>query len=199
MRLAIVPSVNDFFSEEIAKISRRHGLQLNPIIMQYLSEVLVKFASSQELKLTHPVEAAKDVTPTEFWIEVQKLPLSQQFIALQFLGDYSLFTTGFFNEHVSKSLLDMDYFQALGGKAYYRAGEIRETLAAERAVNVYFSLSESFQRFSEIFAELFDQTLLHSTDGAIKLFEKWQQSGSQHLTSLLMENGFYVGKKPSDG
>jgi hypothetical protein len=198
MSLAIVPSVSDFFHQEIEKISRRHGLQLNPAVQQYLSEVLVKFASTQELKLTHPTEE-KTLTPTQFWLEIQKLPISQQFLALQFLGDYSLFTTGFFNDHVNKSLLDMDYFQALGGQAYYRAGEIRETLATERALNVYFSLAESFTRFSEMFSELFDQTLLHSTDGAIKLFEKWQQSGSEHLTRLLREDGFYIGKKPSAG
>jgi len=194
--LAIVPSAGEFFFSEIEKISKRHGLQLNPMVIQYLAELLNKFSTSSELKLTHPIEH-KDLTPTQFWIEVQKLPLWQQQMALQFLGDYSLFTTGFFSEHVKGSLLDMDYFQAIGGKAYYRAGEIKENLAAEKSLNVYFSLAESFRRFSEIFSELYDQTLLHSSDGSIKLFEKWQQSGSEHLTRMLFENGFHLGKKPS--
>lgn len=196
MTLAIVPSAGEFFFSEIEKISKRHGLQLNPMVIQYLAELLNKFSTSRELKLTHPTEH-KDMTPTQFWLEVQKLPLAQQQMALQFLGDYSLFTTGFFSEHVKGSLLDMDYFQAIGGKAYYRAGEIKENLAAEKSLNVYFSLAESFRRFSEIFSELYDQTLLHSSDGSIKLFEKWQQTGSEHLTRMLFENGFHLGKKPS--
>lgn len=196
MTLSIVPSAGDFFFEEIEKISKRHGLQINPLITRYLAEILNKFATTEELKLTHPTEQ-KDMTPTQFWIEVQKLPSSQQLQALQFLGDYSLFTTGFFSEYVKGSLLDMDYFQAIGGKAYYRAGEIKENLAAERSLNIYFSLAESFRNFSEIFSELYDQTLLHSSDGSIKLFEKWQGSGSEHLTRLLFENGFHIGKKPT--
>ncbi len=196
MTLAIVPSAGEFFFSEIEKISKRHGLKLNPIVIQYLAELLNKFSTSRELKLTHPTEH-KDMTPTQFWLEVQKLPLAQQQMALQFLGDYSLFTTGFFSEHVKGSLLDMDYFQAIGGKAYYRAGEIKENLAAEKSLNVYFSLAESFRRFSEMFSELYDQTLLHSPDGSIKLFEKWQSSGSEHLTRMLFENGFHLGKKPS--
>lgn len=198
MTLAIVPSTSDFFVAEIEKISRRHGLSLNPILVQYLSEVLVKFAASQELKLVSP-RGEKAVTPTEFWMEVQKLPPAQQFIALQFLGDYSLFTTGFFGEYVKSSILDMDYFQALGGKAYYRAGEIRESLAAERAINVYFSLSESFKSFSEIFSELFDQTLFHNNEGALKLFQKWQGSGSDRLSRMLLENGFQTSRKLNEG
>lgn len=196
MTLAIVPSAGEFFFSEIEKISKRHGLKLNPIVIQYLAELLNKFSTSRELKLTHPTEH-KDMTPTQFWLEVQKLPLAQQQMALQFLGDYSLFTTGFFSEHVKGSLLDMDYFQAIGGKAYYRAGEIKENLAAEKSLNIYFSLAESFRRFSEMFSELYDQTLLHSPDGSIKLFEKWQSSGSEHLTRMLFENGFHLGKKPS--
>jgi hypothetical protein len=196
LTLAIVPSAGDFFFSEIEKISKRHGLQLSPIVLRYLAEMLNRFTTTPDLKLTHPIDNI-DLTPTQFWLEVQKLPLSQQLKALQLLGDYSLFTTGFFSEHVKGSLLDMDYFQAIGGKAYYRAGEIKENLAAERSLNVYFSLAESFKRFSEMFSELYDQTLLHSSDGSIKLFEKWQDSGSEHLTRLLFENGFHIGKKPT--
>ncbi len=196
MKLSIVPSAGDFFTEEVEKISRRHGLKLNPFVVKYLAEVLLKFSQSSELKLTHPA-TEEDLTPTQFWLKIQQLPVAQQLLALQYLGDYSLFTTGFFSEHVKSSLLDRDYFQALGGKAYYRAGEIKENLAAERAINVYFSLAESFKNCSEIFNEIYNQTLLHSADGSIKLFEKWQQSGSSHLSHLLVENGFYVGKKPT--
>lgn len=194
--LAIVPSAAEFFFSEIEKISKKHGLKLDPVVIRYLAELLNKFSTSSELKLVHPTEH-KDMTPTQFWLEIQRLPLSQQQMALQFLGDYSLFTTGFFSEHVKGSLLDMDYFQAIGGKAYYRAGEIRENLAAEKSLNIYFSLAESFRRFSEIFSELYDQTLLHSTDGSIKLFEKWQQNGSEHITRMLFENGFHLGRKPT--
>ncbi|MEZ4813767.1 MAG: hypothetical protein R3A80_00980 [Bdellovibrionota bacterium] len=196
MSLAIVTSVDDFFYTEIEKISKRHGLQLSPLVLRYLSGLLAKFSTASELKLTHPTEH-KDMTPTEFWLEIQKLPYSQQLQALQFLGDYSLFTTGFFSEYTKGSLLDRDYFQAIGGKAYYRAGEIKENIAAEKSINVYFSLAESFRRFSEIFSEIYDQTLLHSSDGAIKLFERWQQNGSDHLTRMLFENGFHIGKKPT--
>lgn len=196
MTLAIVPSAGDFFLEEIQKISKKHGLKLNPVVAAYLADLLNKFTSTSEIKLSHP-NSEKNMTPTEFWIEVQHLPLSQQLIALQLLGDYALFTTGYFGQYVKGSLLDMDYFQAIGGKAYYRAGEIKENFAAEKSINVYFSLAESFHRFSEVLSEFHDQTLLHSSEGALKLIERWQNTGSENLSRLLFENGFDISKRKS--
>jgi hypothetical protein len=196
MKLNIVSSIEEFFSTEVEKISKRHGLNLSAELITYLSNILVRFASTEELKLSHPVKEEKNnLTPTEFWIEVQQLPLHQQLNALKFLGDYSLFVTGFFSENVRGGLLDMDYFQALGGKAYYQAGKIREAIAAEKALNLFFSLAESFPHYSEIFSELYDQTLLHSNEGALKVFEKWQKTNSQSLSVLLMQEGFYTGSK----
>lgn len=197
-RLAIVPKISDFFSSEIETISRKHGLSLEPVVVNYLAELLSKFSTTNELKLKLSPEQTTDLTPTQFWIAIQSMPLSKQYSALQFLGDYSLFTTGFFNEHIKNSILDMDYFQALGGQAYYRAGEIRESIAAERALNIFFSLAESFKNLSEVVSELYDRTLLNDSEGTLKLFGRYQESGSHRLARLLMESGVYVGKKPTE-
>ena len=193
--LAIVPSAKDFFENEILRISQCHGLQLEKSVLHYLAEVLSKFSSTQELKLMHPSDPHKTLSPTEFWLEVQTLPVAKQLHCFQYLGDYALFTTGFFAENIKRSLIDMDYFQALGGQAYYRAGEIRENIAAERALNVFFNLSDSFQKLSEILSELYDRTLLHDPEQSLKLFERWERTGSQRLARLLVENGFAVKKK----
>ena len=197
-KLAIVENTGEFFAQEIDSISKRHGLKLEPTVVKYLAEVLSKFSTVKELKLTLSAKETADLTPTQFWLAIQSLPLTQQYSALQFLGDYSLFTTGFFNEHIKTSILDMDYFQALGGQAYYRAGEIRESIAAERALNIFFSLAESFKKLSEVVSELYDRTLLSDSEGTLKLFSRYQDSGSDRLARLLMENGLYVGKKPSE-
>lgn len=193
--LTIVPSAKEFFEAEIVKISQKHGLTLESPVLKYLAQVLSKFSTVNELKLTHPVDPQKTLTPTEFWLEVQSLPPSLQLSSFQMLGDYSLFTTGFFAENIKKSLIDMDYFQALGGQAYYRAGEIRESIAAERALNVFFNLADSFRKLSEVLSELYDSTLLHDPERSLKLFERWERTGSLRLARMLLEHGFAVKKK----
>ncbi len=193
--LAIVPSAKEFFEAEILRISQCHGLQLESPVLNYLAQVLSKFSSSQELKLIHPSDPQKTLSPTEFWLEVQSLPITKQLHCFQYLGDYALFTTGFFAENIKSSMIDMDYFQALGGQAYYRVGEIRESIAAERALNIFFNLSESFQKLSEILSELYDCTLLHDAEQSLKLFERWERTGSHRLARMLVENGFAVKKK----
>jgi hypothetical protein len=202
-RLTIVPTAADYFRQEIENISLNQGLYLAPEIKNYLSALLVKFLNTPQLCLKLPGEEliceTKEHTPTQFWLEIQALPLKQQYYALQILGDYSLFTSGFFNERIKKSLLDMDYYQALGGKAYYRAGEIQENISAEKALNVFFSLSDSFKKVTDIFAELHDKTLLNNNDGLLKLFERWENSGSPHLERLLIQSGMMLNSNKKTG
>ena len=202
-RLAIVPAAGDYFRLEIEKISLNQGLLLEPEIKNYLSTLLVKFLNTPQLALKLPGEEivgeSKERTPTQFWLEIQSLPLKQQYYALQILGDYSLFTSGFFNERIKKSLLDMDYYQALGGQAYYRAGEIQENLSAEKALNIFFSLADSFKKVTDVFAELYDKTLLTDNDGLLKLFERWEKSSSPHLERLLLQNGMILNSQKKTG
>ena len=202
-RLTIVPSAEDYFCLEIEKISQNQGLSLNPEIKIYLGSLLVKFLNTPKLSLKLPNEevpnATKDRTPTQFWLEIQALPLKQQYYALQILGDYSLFTSGFFNEHIKRSLLDMDYYQALGGQAYYRAGEIQENISAEKAINVFFSLADNFKNLTSIFSELYDKTLVSHDDGLLKLFERWEKSSSPHLERLLLQNGMILNSNKKTG
>lgn len=201
--LTIVPAAGDYFRLEIERISLNQGLSLEPEIKNYLSSLLVKFLNTPQLALKLPGEEIlsepKDRTPTQFWLEIQSLPLKQQYYALQILGDYSLFTSGFFNERIKKSLLDMDYYQALGGQAYYRAGEIQENISAEKALNIFFSLADSFKKVTDVFAELYDKTLLTDNDGLLKLFERWEKSSSPHLERLLIQNGIILNSNKKTG
>ena len=93
----------------------------------------------------------------------------------------------------------MDYYQALGGKAYYRAGKIQENIGAEKALNVFFSLADSFKKVTDIFAELYDKTLLNNNDGLLKLFERWENSGSPHLERLLIQSGMVLHSNKKTG
>ncbi len=202
-RLTIVPAADEYFRLEIEKISQNQGLSLEPEVKTYLGTLLVKFLNTPHLSLKLPGEEAlveeKERTPTQFWLEIQSLPLKQQYYALQILGDYSLFTSGFFNERIKKSLLDMDYYQALGGQAYYRAGEIQENISAEKALNIFFSLADSFKKVTDIFAELYDKTLVTHNDGLLKLFERWENSSSPHLERLLIQNGIILNSNKKTG
>jgi hypothetical protein len=202
-QLKIVPAASDYFRLEIEKISRNQGLSLNEEVKGYLSSLLVKFLNTQNLSLKlpgeEPLNEEKDRTPTQFWLEIQALPLKQQYYALQILGDYSLFTSGFFGEKIRKSLLDMDYYQALGGQAYYRAGEIQENISAEKALNIFFTLADSFKKVTGIFAELYDKTLINHNEGLLKLFERWEKKGSPHIERLLLQSGMMLNQNKKTG
>jgi hypothetical protein len=122
--------------------------------------------------------------------------MTEQYFALQKMGDIALFVTGFFNERITshRSSVDMDYYMAMGEMAYSRAGHIKESIQAEKAINVFFELSHSFQAYVEVFAELSDKKLLSSDKDLLKLYEKWLVSGSSRISRMLAEAGIIPSK-----
>lgn len=198
--IQLATDLSQFFKDEVRDTAQKQGLSLTPHVSEYLARILERFAKTQDYLLQHRREiesaelnefpgVAKMPTMATMWLESFHLSPSQQFFQLQNLGDFALFTSGYFSDYVRKSLLDQDYYFAIGGQAYERAGVIRESISSERAVNTYFELAEGFKQFAEIFAELSDRTLLGSDKDILKLYGKWLDLKSGRIARMLAENG----------
>ena len=132
------------------------------------------------------------------WLESVSKHQGEQYFQLQKLGDLALFTSGFFAERIDRSAVDLDFYRAMGGMAYERAGKIRETLQAEEALNIFFELASRFGECTEIFNELSERSLLTNDRDLLSLYEKWLRSGSKRLSRMLQESGVIPMKKASD-
>jgi hypothetical protein len=200
-----------FFGEEVAETAAKQGLSISEPVSRYLGAVLARFSETEQFfqsvknsspNLNQSSQQDTEKTKLEFpvlakmWLESLSIPVTEQYFALQQLGDMSLFMTGFFNERITRnrSMLDMDYYMAMGEMAYQRAGHIRESIQAERAVNVFFELSKSFENYVEVFAELSDRKLLTNDKDILKLYEKWLASGSHRISRMLSEAGIIPSK-----
>jgi len=192
--IQITADLRSFFEEEIRQTAARQGREISPSASQYLGSMLAKFTDARNyLQAGEKDEKGRERQSypalTLLWFEGLSKSLIDQLVHMQHLGDLALFTSGFFGERFSRSLLDMDYYMAMGGRAYETAGKLRESLAAERELNVYFELSANFREFTEIFAELSDRTHLASDKGLLKLYEKWLASRNERLSRMLREAG----------
>jgi hypothetical protein len=179
--IKLATDLGAYFKDQVVQTAKKQGLVLTPHVSDYLSKLLERFSRTQSYFLQN--------TMAETWLESFSKNPTEQFFQLQSLGDFALFTSGFFNEYVRKSMLDQDYYFAIGGQAYERAGHIRESISAERAMNTYFELAEGFKEFAEIFAELSDQSLLSNDKDTLKLYEKWLEQKSARIARMLAENG----------
>lgn len=195
--IQLAPSLESFFDAELGETARKQGVEMTAFTREYLARMLVRF--SQVEHLFKPTASGEWTIPTltELYSASVGHPLADQFSKMQQMGDLALFTSGFLSERIEKSLIDMDYYIAMGEVAYEKAGHIRETIGAERVLNIYFELAHSFPKFVEVMNELADQSLLSSDRDVVKLYEKWLRTGSGRIERMLAEVGVIAAKGSS--
>ncbi len=209
-KIQLATDLKVFFEEQLSTTAKKQGQVISPLTTDYLARLLTKFSRPQNylVPASHNIantsgseNSEKKEIPTLalLWLESLSQPISEQYQQLQFLGDVALFTSGFFRERFDRSLIDMDYYVAMGERAYERAAKIRESIAAERALNIFFELAESFSGFVEIFAELSDQSLLANDQDILKLYQKWLRTGSVRISRMLNEVGVIPSSKTNSG
>jgi hypothetical protein len=106
---------------------------------------------------------------------------------LKRLGDTSLFVSGFFGDSLARSLVDVDYYIAMGERAYDALSEdARGPLGAQE---LFGELSERFPHFVDLFAEIAELSQLRSNRGLLRLYERFLLTGSQRVAARLRERG----------
>ena len=180
--------LKSYFETELNDVCRKQGQRMSPFALSYLSQILARFADAQRFLAS---QSGKAEYPTLAFQYLESFHLQPQAAleALQRLGDTALFTAGFFPELMDRRNVDMDYYQAMGEQAYEAAGRIKESLHAERLLNVYFELASRFQHCVELFAEISDQKFLSDDKEILVLYQKWLANRSDRIQRMLMEVG----------
>ncbi len=196
--IAISPNLGTFFSEQVTEVARKQGLKVEAPVVNYLGSLLERFSKTQNFLATNPEGKKEFRRLTLIWAESATATPNDKYFLLTQLGDIALFTSGFFAERIPKSAVDLDFYMAMGEQAYEQAGQIRESIQSERALNVFFELSKSFPNFTEVLAEISEQSLLANEKDLLRLYEKWLKSGSARISRMLNEVGIITAKGPLD-
>jgi len=204
-KIHLASDLKSYFESEITSIARKQGTEVTPFASQYLARLLERFANMKNYATEPKLDSAQNEGNKQqlpvlatLWLESLSLNPSEQYFMLQQLGDVALFTSGFFGDRIRHSVVDMDYYIAMGGRAYERVGHLRDSIANERALNVFFELSAGFEAFVEVFAEISDASLLGDEKSLVKLYEKWLQSRSDRIGRMLAEKGIIAAPKTGD-
>src|SRR5207248_9007076 len=88
---------------------------------------------------------------------------------------------------LNRSVVDVDYYIEMGGRAYDALGEVAARRGVERSL--WDELSEKFSQLVEVLNEVAERTLLNSDTGLVRLYEKWMKTGSARVGVMLREQG----------
>lgn len=116
---------------------------------------------------------------------------------LRTLGDFSLFTSGFFSDSLQRRACDVDYYVSMGEYAYGSLSRRDD----EAFADVFGELSRRFVAYMDVLADISERTALTPQSHAdiLRLYEKWLRTGSPRDGQKLVGRGILpnssIGKR----
>ncbi len=192
LRVATEVSLDGFFREALSVALVERKVAATPPTEHYLVALLADFA--------HPDELAQETFERPLSVllaEALNLTGRERFDRLRTLGDAVLYTSGFFLEHLKNRGVRLGYVSSLGARAYDGAASMlrkadRGSGEGARAPELFEELADNFTPYAEVFATLADGLLArsaHGSSGALRIYEKWLETGSLELSRALAARG----------
>ncbi|MFL5813819.1 MAG: hypothetical protein ACJ763_09600 [Bdellovibrionia bacterium] len=185
--ITLVAQPQDYFRELVTETLDRQHVSIQPETEFYLVNLLNQFMTTDRL---YPRDGEGSVReePLALMIKeaLEEPAVQAQSLLFRQVGDVSLYMAGFFQDSLSRKLVDVDYYIDMGGTAYQQVvtRTSEDTLRA-----LYGELSEKFGRFVDVLAEISDKTSVRTEKDLLRLYELWVRTGSERAAKALQEAG----------
>jgi hypothetical protein len=185
--LDLSANLETFFHDVVDDAMRKKNVAATEAAEYYLVSLLTDYARPDPRSceaLARPLTLLLD--------EALHAPGQERFERLRVLGDGVLYVSGFFAPHLETRGVEVRYVTSLGARAYDGAGKLLRGSADENAPDLFFELAENFERFAELLSAVAEKLLLAaapSSQGLLKLYERWLKTGSETLGSELLGRG----------
>lgn len=169
----------EYFKELVDSAMHRQRLAAREMTAFYLVNLLAGF-----IHLESPAADDEEALGVRLVKALQAGGTAQR-DGLRRVGDLSLFISGFFSDSLNRSLVDVDYYIALGERAY---GSLART-SEDRFSDVFDELAEKFSGFVDVLGDVSERTSLTSNRDLLRLYERWVRTRSRRSGDLLAQRG----------
>ena len=184
-------SAREYFKDLLDRARESQGVLVGDGTEYYLVNLLAQFLESERLYRRDSDGSLRE-EPLALILKralEQEGPERQK--ELRRLGDVSLYVSGFFSDHLEGKVVDVDYYVGMGQEAY---GSLARMLEVGRGrdlgfASVFGELAEKFTQLVDLFNEVSERLALTSQQGLLRLYERFQRTGSTRLARLLAEQG----------
>lgn len=181
--------VEEFFFHQVRTAIANQNLSTQPHTEFYLVRLLSNFCQVERL---FPDEESR-VTPLAIrYLRGLERENFEGVRILQELGDATLYLTGFFQESLQRSHVDLNYYFTVGGNAYHRLHSLVErSPMAETFRETFLELSARFPAYAEVLCEISENVVTRRATDLLKLYERWLTTRSRRLLKKLQEAGIH--------
>lgn len=183
-------SAREWFREMVSDALSHRRLEVQEVTEFYLVNLLADFLQRERLFVEEP-DGTVVSEPLALLLLRAMEDRRDRAARLRRLGDTALFVSGFFGDSLARSLVDVDYYIAMGERAY---GTLAGTERGQG--DLYEELSARFGLFVDLFAEIAELSDLRSNRGLIRLYERFLVTRSERVARALRERGVALFSGP---
>lgn len=186
-KLTLVTQPHAYFHELVTEALGKQNIDARPETEFYLVNLLHQFMITDRLYARDSQGTRRDEPLALMVKEAIEAPQAQtQRDLFRHIGDFSLYTAGYFQDSLSRKLVDVDYYIEMGGTAY-RQVSVRIGEEAHRIL--YLELAEKFSSFVDVLAAVSDKTTTKSEKDILRMYELWIRTKSERAAKALQEAG----------
>jgi len=180
----------EYFKDLVESSLSRQHLRANELTSYYLVDLLCRFM--QPDRRIPFLEETGEPLALRLRRALESGGMEQR-ARLRNLGDFSLFTSGFFSDSLIRRSVDVDYYVAMGEYAYGSLSR-RDTDAFGE---VFTELARKFVAYMDVLADISERTGTARGTDVLRLYERWLRTGSARDGQRLAGRG--VVPNPSIG
>lgn len=183
-RILIEKSAREWFREVVGETLAHRKLRIREVTEFYLVNLLASFLSRERLYVEQGDGSVRAQPLAIILLSALQRGRQERARELRRLGDTALYVSGFFGDSLARSVAGLDYYIAMGERAY-------SALADDRAGQdeLFGELADRFEDFVDLFAEIAELSNLRSNRGLLRLYERFLTTRSARVAELLRERG----------
>lgn len=184
-------SLQNYFHDCLHSALHKHKVQADEHTIIYLANLLISFTRSENFFDRIEGRSPHRSLALYYSDAVNSDTSYERDIALRRLGDVALFICGLFSDSLSRKVVDVDYYVAMGGSAYGHLSESKNAFSNDSTLNeVFYELSNKFVDFMDVLSGL-NENQSQSNKNLLRTYEIWLRTGSKRAKNILIEHGVH--------
>lgn len=193
--IALAPDITKYFQGVLTEAILAREVEATPAAERYIVMLLCDYARPDQ-----SAEVAFEQPLTLLLRDAMAATGAERFQLLRKLGDGLLYAMGFFSARVEKTA-DRTYVLKVGATAYTNAAQMVALGGKSGAPDVLLELARKYEAFVDVLRDVSDKAMASGQagqQGALRLYERWLQTGSAVLAQELTARGI-VPTRPGGG
>lgn len=183
------PTLQLYFHELISDALKHQNIEADEHVSFYLVNLLSQFSHIERIQTN---EEGVEMPLALLFCKAQSETPETKAQLLKYLGDFSLFISGFFQDSLNRKIVDLDYYMAMGGGAYHQLSSLSVFKSQPELFSKIFSeLASRFVQWVDVISEVSEASQISTQADLLRLYEKFLRTGSMRLREMLARQGVF--------